>query len=562
MSAMKTGVGSTPASIAMTAQANPRLLSASASLSRAASVLVGVVGGAVLIGWMLDIAPLKSVLPGLVTMKPNTALALLLSGVSLWLSRGGELGRTRQAQRRIAHACAIVVVVIGLLTLVEYLSGLDLGIDQRLFAESSSAVGTFAPGRMAPTTALDFLMIGLALVLLEAPRASRAVAFLALTAGAIGLLNLVGYVYGVQALYGLASYTQMALHTSVVFVVLGVGVISARPDRGPMAALVSGTVGGTVLRRLLPAAIGVPFVLGWLVLSGNRAGLYDAIFGLAFFALADMVVLAIVIWWHATVLHRADAARQGAEDATRNLNVELERRAAELAAANRELEAFSYSVSHDLRAPLRAIQGFSRVLVEDHAARLDAEGHRVLGIVTENTRQMGELIDDLLRFARISRQEIEPTVIDMTRLARLVVAECRQLEPDRDVTVTIDPLPVARGDQPMVRQALVNLISNAFKFTRPRPDARIEIGGEEGPAEATYFVRDNGVGFDPRYADQLFKVFQRLHASTEFEGTGIGLAIVARVVHRHGGRVWADGIEGEGATFAFALPRKGGTGDA
>ena len=265
-------------------------------------------------------------------------------------------------------------------------------------------------------------------------------------------------------------------------------------------------------------------------------------------------------------VQRELAERKQAEDEVLRLNAELEQRVrertAELEAANHELEAFSYSVSHDLRAPLRAIQGFSRVLAEDHAARLDAEGHRVLGVVTESTRQMGELIDDLLRFARISRQEIEPAVIDMTRLARLVVAECRELEPDRDVTVTINPLPVARGDQPMIRQALANLVSNAFKFTRPRPDARIEIGGEEGPTETTYLVRDNGVGFDPRYADQLFKVFQRLHSSKEFEGTGIGLAIVARVAHRHGGRVWADGIEGTGATFAFALPRKGGTSDA
>ena len=181
-------------------------------------------------------------------------------------------GRARRAQRRIAQACAIVVAVIGLLTLVEYLSGLDLGIDQRLFAESSGAVGTFAPGRMAPTTALNFLMIGLALVLLDAPRASRAVALLVLTTGAIGLLNLVGYVYGVQVLDGLASYTQIALHTSVVFIVLAVGVISARPDRGVMAAFVSGTVGDAVLRRLLPAAIGAPLGLGGAVVEAEREG--------------------------------------------------------------------------------------------------------------------------------------------------------------------------------------------------------------------------------------------------------------------------------------------------
>ncbi len=536
--------------------------SSAAVLSQAASGVVVVVAGAVLVGWALDVASLKGVLPGLVTMKPNTALAFVLSGVSVWLSSGGGPGRTRTAQRRIALACAVVVAVIGLLTLVEYLTGLDLGIDQRLYAESPGAVGTFAPGRMAPTTALNFLMIGLALVLLDARVPRELVALLVLGTGAIGLLSLVGYVYGVTALYGLASYTQMALNTAVMFIVLGVGVISARPDREPIAALFSGTVGGAVLRRLLPAAIGIPLVLGWLVLSGYRAGLYDAVFGLTFFALADIVILAVIIWWHATALHRADAARRSAEDAARNLNVELERRAVELEAANRELEAFSYSVSHDLWAPLRAIQGFSRVLVEDHAARLDAEGHRVLGIVTENTRKMGVLIDDLLGFSRISRQQVEPTTIDMTRLAQTVVAECRQLEPDRDVTVTIDPLPVARGDLPMIRQALTNLVSNAFKFTRPRPDARIEIGGEAGPTETVYLVRDNGVGFDPRHSDQLFKVFQRLHGSTEFEGTGIGLAIVARVAHRHGGRVWADGREGEGATFAFALPHEEGTGDA
>ncbi|MFB3738693.1 MAG: ATP-binding protein [Candidatus Velamenicoccus archaeovorus] len=253
--------------------------------------------------------------------------------------------------------------------------------------------------------------------------------------------------------------------------------------------------------------------------------------------------------------------RKQAEEKVRFLNEQLRRRAAELEAANHELEAFAYSVSHDLRAPLRAIDGFSRILVEDHAAGLDDEAKRVLGVIVDNARRMGQLIEDLLEFSRVIRCGVERTRVDLTRLAEDVVRETRREYPGRSVEVSIEPLGTASGDESMLRQVFANLVANAFKFTGPRERARVEITQRRDGAETVYEVRDNGVGFDPRYVDKLFKVFQRLHSPSEFEGTGIGLALVQRIVARHGGRVWASGAVNGGATFSFTLPDRGGSVD-
>jgi two-component system sensor kinase len=220
---------------------------------------------------------------------------------------------------------------------------------------------------------------------------------------------------------------------------------------------------------------------------------------------------------------------------------------------NAELEAFSYSVSHDLRAPLRAIHGFARILLEDHGTELQPEAKRVLGVIDENTRRMGQLIDDLLAFSRLGRKELETAHVDMTELVRSVADEVRWSAGDRPLEITIGPLPPARGDRDMLRQAVTNLLDNAAKFTRRRAPGQIEVGHRPDGAETVYYVKDNGAGFDPRYAGKLFGVFQRLHRAEEFEGTGVGLAIVQRIVQRHGGRVWAEGHVDGGATFFFTL---------
>jgi PAS domain S-box-containing protein len=227
-----------------------------------------------------------------------------------------------------------------------------------------------------------------------------------------------------------------------------------------------------------------------------------------------------------------------------------------LKAANRELEAFSYSVSHDLRAPLRAIGGFSRLLLDDHGSKLAADGRRMLDVISENTRRMGELIDDLLAFSRLGRKPLTVAPVDMTALVRSVVSETIANHQGPKPEVRVADLPAATGDMAMLRQVWVNLVSNALKFSRTREAPRLEIGVNGGTTPA-YYVKDNGVGFDMRFADKLFGVFQRLHRQEEFDGTGVGLAIVHRIVQRHGGRVWADAAPDAGATFFFTLPTAG-----
>lgn len=232
----------------------------------------------------------------------------------------------------------------------------------------------------------------------------------------------------------------------------------------------------------------------------------------------------------------------------------LEQRQVELEAANRELEAFSYSVSHDLRAPLRAIDGFVSILHEDYSGKLDAEGQRLLNVVRSSAVKMGRLIDDILAFSRAGRTEMNPSEVDMAGLVRTVISDPLALATaGRNIAIDVAELPPARGDRAMLERVWVNLIDNAIKYSAPKPDARIEIGAKAAERETIYFVRDNGVGFDMQYVDKLFGVFQRLHGN-EIPGTGIGLAIVKRLVSRHGGRVWAEGKPGEGATFYFTMP--------
>ncbi len=246
--------------------------------------------------------------------------------------------------------------------------------------------------------------------------------------------------------------------------------------------------------------------------------------------------------------------RKRAEQELRTLASALAARGEELEAANKELEAFSYSVSHDLRAPLRAIDGFSRMLLEDHAPKLEAEAQRLLSIVRKNTKAMGHLIDDLLVFSRLGRQPLRSQRVDMDALVRSVTEEMRSGDPDRTVDIAIETLPDVACDPTLIRQVWVNLIGNAIKYSRPRAAARIQVTGAARDGEVIYTVKDNGVGFDMRYVHKLFGVFQRLHTADEFEGTGVGLALVQRIIHRHGGRVWAEGELDRGAAFFFALP--------
>ena len=276
---------------------------------------------------------------------------------------------------------------------------------------------------------------------------------------------------------------------------------------------------------------------------------------------ADLGILETIAGQVAPLLS-ARLLRERTQDSIRQLNAELEQRVldrtAELEAANKELEAFSYSVSHDLRTPLRAMDGYSTALAEDYAGKLDENAQNYLRRIRAGSQRMAELIDDLLNLSHLSREAMHRERVDLKAMAREVGAELQRANPGRPVELVVAPALTADADGPMVRVVLNNLLGNAWKFTAGRAPARVEVGEREQGAERVFFVRDNGAGFDMAYAGKLFGAFQRLHSTQEFEGNGIGLALVQRIVRRHGGRVWAEGAVGQGATFYFTLQPNGG----
>jgi PAS domain S-box-containing protein len=262
--------------------------------------------------------------------------------------------------------------------------------------------------------------------------------------------------------------------------------------------------------------------------------------------------------WHAVGILRDITGRKQTEAELFRLNAELERRVAErtaqLETAVYDLENFNYSASHDLRIPLRAVEGFSKILLDDYAPLLDKEGVRLLNVVRDNTKKIAQYIDDMLAFSYTGRMQMLPAKIGMTELVREVYDELKPTVAGRQLDFVLNPLPPVVADRAMMRRVVINLLANALKFTRLKAAAKIEVGAKSGEAETEFFVRDNGAGFDMRYVHKLFGVFQRLHGVEEFEGTGIGLAIVKRIIARHGGRVWAEGNVNEGATVYFSLP--------
>jgi PAS domain S-box-containing protein len=770
------------------------------------SVLSVAFGLWVLAGWMLRIQIMKSVVPGQVTVTANTATCLMLIGIALWLLRKGQ-PHVAPDWRLAAKVAATMASVVGLLSFLEFLRGRDFGIDQLLFTAGPEDIrGSLGPGLMSPLSAWSFLWLGVTLLLLDSrTRLGRWSAQLLPSGVAIAV------VFGILDFVRdpIATHTHISPVTAFVLFLFSFGLMLARTQSGFGALVARPTLGGTLARLLVPAAVCIPLLANWLRWKGQVAGLYSDWTGVALMTVFSIVLLASLAVWTASVVDRTqrereqaeqvrrdseerfrllldgvkdyaiymldpegrviswnagaenvkgyraeeilgqhvscfytakdrendkpkqelqtaisqgrfedrgervrkngsafwanvviapvrdetgtlrgfskvvcditqrkraeeevrkaslyartlleasldplvtisregkitdvnraaeeatglsrerligsdfsdyftqpEKARQGyeqvfaggsvrdyalairhssgkltdvlynatlfkneageiegvfaaardvterkrAEEEVRRLNDELEQRViqrtAELAAANQELEAFTYSVSHDLRAPLRHISGFSKILTEEYGSSLAPGAQHHLQRIQEGTRRMGLLVDDLLNLGRIGRHEVRLQITGLDAIVNEVIAELKPECAGRQVEWKIDNLPFVECDPALMKQVLQNLLSNALKFTRPRSPAVIEIGQETQAGTPVVFVRDNGVGFNMKYADKLFGVFQRLHRPEDFEGTGVGLATVQRIVQKHGGRIWAEAELDKGATFYFTL---------
>ncbi|MBI2922163.1 MAG: hypothetical protein HYY18_14010 [Planctomycetes bacterium] len=531
----------------------PRAAALAAWFASAASLL-GLLGIA---GWIFDIDSLKGVLPGLATMKANTALAILLEGAAL-----AVLAASPRAMwtRTAARAAAAAGGAVGALTLLEFATGANLGIDELLVRDVARNALPYYAGRMAPTTALNFVLLAVAIGLVEArrPRIGRACEGSAIAALVIAFMSLAGYLYGVSPEGPVAVHTtQMAVHTSTAFVLISAAVLLARTQHGLLALVHADDVGGFAARRLLPVAIGVPLAAGAFFLAGRNAAWYGAEFTVAALVVATVVVLSAVILMSSALLGKLDAERRLADAATRRLNAELERRVsertAELAAANRELEAFASSISHDLSGPVQTVDGFAAALQQECGPALGDAGLDHVRRIRAAAQHMGLLMEALLELSRLTRAEMKRETVDLSALAGSIAAELAGREPGRAVEFRIAPGLFARGDPRLLRILLENLLGNAWKFTSRAPHPVVEFASGEDDGRRAFVVRDNGAGFDMSQVDRLFSPFHRLHTPAEFPGHGVGLATVQRIVQRHGGRIRGKGERGKGAEFRFTL---------
>ena len=506
------------------------------------------VAALVLLGWLTGTEPLKSVAPGFVAMNPGTALCFAALGAAMLLLRRGAT-----TARRASIALGAAVALAGAAKLAALVAGVDVGLDRLLFRDGLEAYDP--PNRMAPNTALNFLLLGAAVALVDArSRGGRYPAqLLAATSGALALLVIIGYAYGVSQLQGWYAFIPMALHTALTFLLLAGGVLAARADRGFVAFITADNAGGLLARRLLPFAVLLPILLGYLRLHGELRGYYGTEFGVAGLTVGMIVIFSGVILVYARSVGASDEARLNAErEAARSLKAAQE--------ATRAKSEFLANMSHEIRTPLNAVIGMTDLLMDtplndqqrDYASTIRASGEHLITIISDildlSKVEAGKLE---LESRPVVLREAAERAVDL--LAPAASAKGLELILDADAS-----LPAAvSSDEVRLRQVLVNLLSNAVKFSS-RGEVVVRASGRplgEGRVEVLFEVRDEGVGISPERMQRLFQPFMQGDASTTrtHGGTGLGLAISRRIVELMGGRIWAESELGKGATFRFTM---------
>jgi PAS domain S-box-containing protein len=617
-----------------------------------------------LLGWMFNIEYLKRPLPRQSAMNPMTAILFICSSISFFLI--SEI-KGSPVRKNIGFGFAFFVIIMGVIRYISAFFNLNFYPDYLFFTEAlKSEESMMLSTRMSLLTAFNFIISGAALLLLDYKSIKRRIPtqYIAFVITTSSLLGIIGYLYQVRAFHGELIYIPMAVSTAVCFLLFSLALLFIHPEEGLIKNFTTTLTGSITARLMIPFAIVIPIVLGYLRLLGYWYGVFGTEFGVAVLVLSIIICFLCFVSYVAGLLNRKDIARKEVESeviesenmfstlfykspimkaiaevpsgrylevndafmdflglrkeemigkTSTELNmlvrpeeremifislnkfnfvrdvetqitssdgkmkwvstnidlIELNGKKCFLTAAidittrkeieeklvmvNKELEAFSYSVSHDLRAPLRAVNGYAKMLEQEYSASFDEEGRRLLTIVQKNAQKMGALIDDLLRFARLGRNEIQKSPLQMVALTESALVEIGKSQPN-NAEIKIHPLHNISADSSMISQAMINLLSNAIKYSSKRKHPVIEVNSSIIDGDVVYSVSDNGTGFEMAYVDKLFGVFQRLHSDEEYEGTGVGLALVKRIIDKHGGKVWATGELNKGATFYFSLP--------
>jgi len=523
--------------------------------ARALSTLSGVLGFLGTIGIAAGVYELARVKPEYFPIAPSSSVLIVVLSLLV-------LGALQPRQTRFIKACLLlgicfVVFVSAWLTFAFFLHP-SFDLECNLFGYSRLEKG-IQIGHMSPVASGGFLLLGLGLLASMIGRDRQWVAQYSVVMGGgaflVGLVGTLGYGYGSPLLYG-SPTRPISLLATLSLSLLGISLICAMgPGSWPAHALVGPSVRARLLRTFPPITVLIVLVICWLFRQtedSSNPAIVASIIALASTGFVVMVVskVADVI---GSGVDKSNSELKAAEESLIALNEQLRSRTIELSSVNKELEAFSYSVSHDLRAPLTNIDGYASILSSEYASKLDEKGNSYLARLRASTQRMNSLIDDLLQLSRVAKSEMQVQAVDLSDIAKAIVARLKVDDPTRNVTFTVVANAPARGDPRLVEIALENLLNNSWKFTSKKAEARIEFGWMSADGRTVYFVKDDGAGFEMKHTDRLFTAFQRLHSTSEFPGTGIGLATVRRIITRHGGEVWAEGEVDKGATFYFTL---------
>jgi signal transduction histidine kinase len=619
----------------------------------------------VLIGWGLNIEILTTLLPGLASMKANTALCFFFLGLALFLQ-----GDEAPWRRRLSVALIFIALLISLLTLLEIVFSLSFGIDQLLFSDQSSSIATSAPGRMSAPTALSLFLLS-SVILLSNRLTGIARQLPVLVALLIGASVFISYPFSLVFGASLFSFTGMAIHTAILVITLSLILLVERPDVGWLATLVSRTPVGESTRSLLATTLLAPFLLGWVIFYGETAGWYAPGLARSTYVVSVMFLLAVVVIYNAQRLGEAEKARAllevdfrevrsqldsfvefspaavfikdmggqytlvnkhfeqlvdkprsqilgkkaasiffgpvleavvdsdrrvveskdtavteisvpyGDEQRTylntkfplldangevhsiggiwtdisgqRLLAENLNKKNSELEASNKELEQFAYVASHDLQEPLRMVSSYMQLLETRYRDKLDQDAKEFIDYAVDGANRMQRLIQDLLAFSRVGTRGRAPEPVQSSASLAEAMQNLKLRIEESQAKITHDEMPELMADPNQLVQLFQNLVGNALKFRSEKPP-EINISVKPSGFFAEFAVKDNGIGFDPKHADRIFVIFQRLNTREQYEGTGIGLAICKKIVERHGGRIWVETQLGKGTTFHFTFP--------